>query len=450
MKNASNRFAQLSIGGDSSVFVNFDLEQGVLGTKGASTLGASIIPAGDGWYRCTMTFSSSLGVSFVLYLTTVANAIRAQGNTTSGSIFLCFPRMELGQVATSYIPANGTRVTRAADVILKDLSMSLFRLNGVRDFVGPTGRRGLMGETGPVGPSDGPPGPPGVDSTIQGPQSPPGESIAGPQGPAGADSTVPGPQNPPGESIVGPQGPPGADSTVPGPQGPQGPPGADSTVPGPQGPPGADSTVPGPQGPPGESIVGPQGPPGADSTAPGPLGPPGESIVGPPGPPGADSTVPGPSGAPGADGASSWSTIDRPDWTDLISFSNICPYMLPPILTNYDLVVGNSMTPSANTTCNLGQKDLRFLNGWSDQVACSNIGFHSGGNFVGVFDGSYASLRDTPNSVSQPDYYETMSFFPDKSLTQTAQSNNLISGLTLETSGPKPHTSVLTALFATR
>ncbi len=48
MKNASNRFAQLSIGSDSNVFVNFDLDQAVMGTKGVSTQGASIIPAGDG------------------------------------------------------------------------------------------------------------------------------------------------------------------------------------------------------------------------------------------------------------------------------------------------------------------------------------------------------------------------------------------------------------------
>ena len=48
MKNASNRFAQLSIDGDPNVFANFDLEQGVIGTKGVSTEGASIIPAGDG------------------------------------------------------------------------------------------------------------------------------------------------------------------------------------------------------------------------------------------------------------------------------------------------------------------------------------------------------------------------------------------------------------------
>jgi len=46
----------------------------------------------------------------------------------------------------------------------------------------------------------------------------------------------------------------------------------------------------------------------------------------------------------------------------LISYSNIGPFMQPPVETNYDIVVQNSVTPSANGVCNLGQKDLRYLN----------------------------------------------------------------------------------------
>jgi hypothetical protein len=37
MNNFDNRFAQMAIGSDPYVFVNFDLEQGVLGTQGVST-----------------------------------------------------------------------------------------------------------------------------------------------------------------------------------------------------------------------------------------------------------------------------------------------------------------------------------------------------------------------------------------------------------------------------
>jgi hypothetical protein len=94
MKNATNRFAQVTIGGD-VVFVNFDLELGVLGTKHNSAQ-ASIVPTGDGWCRCSMTFTSPLGLSFLVYLVTAADAIRDQGNSTTGSIFVCFPQLELG------------------------------------------------------------------------------------------------------------------------------------------------------------------------------------------------------------------------------------------------------------------------------------------------------------------------------------------------------------------
>jgi len=102
-----------------------------------------------------------------------------------------------GQVVTSYIPTNGSSATRAADIITYDVAVSLFKLYGVRDFVGPMGRRGLLGDTGPPGES------------IVGPQGPPGESCVGPQGPLG--ESIVGPQGPPGESIVGP---PSSDANV--------------------------------------------------------------------------------------------------------------------------------------------------------------------------------------------------------------------------------------------
>ena len=154
------------------------------------------------------------------------------------------------------------------------------------------------------------------------------------------------------------------------------------------------------------------------------------------GAPGRDG-IDGVDGINGLDGASSWSTLDKPDWLDLnlISWSNIGPYMLPPVETNYDIVVQNSATPNTNTTFNLGQKDLRVVSVWSEKVACSNIGFHSGGNFIGSFSGSYNELRDKPD-LSQPDFFETMSFFPDKSLTLTAQRTGVFSGLNLEAAGP--------------
>ena len=78
LKNADIRFAQLAIGSDPDVFAKFDLELGVLGSS--ANVASSIIPAVDVWYRCTMTITSALGISFLLYLTPNANSIRAQGH----------------------------------------------------------------------------------------------------------------------------------------------------------------------------------------------------------------------------------------------------------------------------------------------------------------------------------------------------------------------------------
>jgi len=47
MKTAVNRYAQLAIGNDPNVYVNLNLQLGVLGTSKQAS--SSINPAGDGW-----------------------------------------------------------------------------------------------------------------------------------------------------------------------------------------------------------------------------------------------------------------------------------------------------------------------------------------------------------------------------------------------------------------
>ena len=86
--------------------------------------------------------------------------------------------------------------------------------------------------------------------------------------------------------------------------------------------------------------------------------------------------------------------------------------------------------------------------GPKNNTCCSNLTIQSSEDQL-RFNGSYNQLRDNP-SFGTPDYYEIIHFFPDKSLTLTAESNNLISGLNLETSGHHSVRSERTDLFARR
>ena len=71
--------------------------------------------------------------------------------------------------------------------------------------------------------------------------------------------------------------------------------------------------------------------------------------------------------------------------------------MQPPGLeTSYETVVQISVTLGANGVWSLGQKDLRYLNVWCYNLACSNQVFQDNGIVVGSFSDSYNDLRDKP------------------------------------------------------
>ena len=121
-KKGERDIVQLLFGGaafnEGSVYCNFDLDNGVLGS--GTYLDASITLISNGWYRCsftaTKTTTGNFNSTYCPKLTATSSRAAAYlGNGTSG-IYAYGAQVELGSYPTSYIISNsGTSTTRIKD-----------------------------------------------------------------------------------------------------------------------------------------------------------------------------------------------------------------------------------------------------------------------------------------------------------------------------------------------
>lgn len=100
-----------------TVNAEFDLLNGVVLGQGAAVLSAKIKDAGDGWFRCSMTYDSGAGgAQNMRILLALAGSTTYSGDGTSGA-YINNAQVEELESATSYIRTEGSTVSRTADVL---------------------------------------------------------------------------------------------------------------------------------------------------------------------------------------------------------------------------------------------------------------------------------------------------------------------------------------------
>ena len=97
----------------------FNLESGTVGTIGGPTAVAKIENYGNGWYRCSVTYTET-GTSGRYRITTAKQDNEASYlGVANNGIYVWGAQYEAGAYATSYIPTLGAAVTRGADACSK-------------------------------------------------------------------------------------------------------------------------------------------------------------------------------------------------------------------------------------------------------------------------------------------------------------------------------------------
>lgn len=105
----------LAYSSSTNYFTWFNLANGTVGTNAAGTT-ASIQDVGGGWYRCSVSRSTSAGTSYAqIFAANADNNGSYAGDPTKG-IYIYGCQVEAGAFPTSYIGTTNSSVVRSADV----------------------------------------------------------------------------------------------------------------------------------------------------------------------------------------------------------------------------------------------------------------------------------------------------------------------------------------------